>query len=87
MLFVRPEHLRLGTAAQGTTNRIDAPFAHADFEGSFVNVFCTNGDRKPLVSQTRSDPSLLGLVPDTMVPLGFEPADAVILPAGDLARE
>jgi spermidine/putrescine transport system ATP-binding protein len=87
LLFVRPEHMRLGDAAAGAANRIDAAFTHAEFEGNFVNVFCDNGGRKPLMTQTRSDPGVLGLAQGTRLPLGFDAADAVILPVGELARE
>jgi spermidine/putrescine transport system ATP-binding protein len=87
MLFVRPEHMRLGEAAAGTGNRLSGAFNRAEFEGSFVNVFCDGGLRKPMVSQMRSEPGLLGLRPGETLPLGFDPSDAVILPLGDLARE
>jgi spermidine/putrescine transport system ATP-binding protein len=87
MLFVRPEHMRLGDAAAATANRITASFTHAEFEGNFVNVFCDGGLRKPMMAQTRSDARLLALAAGEALPLGFDPADAVILPQGDLARE
>jgi spermidine/putrescine transport system ATP-binding protein len=87
MLFVRPEHMRLGEAATGTANHVTASFSHAEFEGNFVNVFCDGGLRKPMMAQTRSDPRLLGLAHGEALPMGFDAADAVILPQGDLARE
>jgi len=87
MLFVRPEHMRIGAAATAAQNHMTAAFTHAEFEGSFVNVFSEGGLRKPVVAQTRSDPSLLRLQPGEALPMGFDPTDAVILPFGDLARE
>ena len=79
--------MRLGEAASGTANRLNGAFNRAEFEGSFVNVFCDGGLRKPMVSQMRSEPALLSLRPGETVPLGFDPSDAVILPLGELARE
>jgi len=87
MLFVRPEHMRLGDAAAAAANRIIAAFTHAEFEGNFVNVFSDGGLRKPMMAQARSDARLLGLTHGETLPMGFDPADAVILPLGDLARE
>jgi spermidine/putrescine transport system ATP-binding protein len=87
LLFVRPEHMRLGHLAKTAANRIETTFSHAEFEGNFVNVFCMNGERKPLMSQTRSDPAILALSEGTPMPVGFDAADAVILAAGELARE
>ena len=87
LLFVRPEQVRLGADANGAANRIEASFSHAEFEGNFVNVFCLNGERKPLMSQTRSDPAVLALARGTSLALGFDAADGVILPMGELARE
>jgi spermidine/putrescine transport system ATP-binding protein len=87
MLFVRPEHMRLGADALSTENRVTAAFKHAEFEGNFVNVFCDGGLRKPMMAQARGDARLLGMVAGEALPLGFSPTDAVILPHGDLARE
>jgi spermidine/putrescine transport system ATP-binding protein len=87
LLFVRPEQMHLGAAAEAALNRIHAPFSHAEFEGNFVNVFCGTDGHKPLMSQTRSDPGVLALTPGAPMTLGFESADGVILPAGELARE
>jgi spermidine/putrescine transport system ATP-binding protein len=87
MLFVRPEHMRLGHAASTTSNRLNGAFNRAEFEGSFVNIFCDGRLPKPMVSQLRSEPGLLGLTPGEVVPLGFDATDAVILPVGELARE
>jgi spermidine/putrescine transport system ATP-binding protein len=87
MLFVRPEHMRLGDAAAATANRISTAFSHAEFEGNFVNVFSDGGLRKPMMAQTRSDPWLLRMGMGEALPMGFDAADAVILPHGDLARE
>jgi len=36
---------------------------------------------------SRSDPAVLALTPGTSLALGFDVADGVILPAGELARE
>ena len=87
LLFVRPEHMRLGAQAAAAANRIDSVFSHAEFEGNFVNVFCVNGARKPLMTQTPSDPAVLALTQGAAMPVGFDAADGVILPAGELARE
>ncbi len=87
LLFVRPEHMQLGTAATSAANVIGSTFSHAEFEGNFVNVFCRNGENKPLMCQTPSDPAMLALVQGAAMPVGFDAADAVILPAGEMARE
>ena len=87
LLFVRPEHLHLGPHSADSGNRIDTTFSHAEFEGNFVNVFCHNSGQKPLMAQTRSDPAMLALAQGTPMIAGFDAADAVILPAGEMARE
>ncbi|MBN2907689.1 MAG: ABC transporter ATP-binding protein [Rhodobacteraceae bacterium] len=78
-LFVRPEAVRLGAGG----NRIDGHLTRRDLEGPFVNLFFDAGGEEIAVHMTNT-----GALPHDLgesVALGFEPADALVLPEGPLA--
>jgi spermidine/putrescine transport system ATP-binding protein len=87
LLFVRPERVELvGEGAPETAgNRIDATVERRDLEGSFVNLFLRAGDQRISVHLTNA-----GSGRDTMSGahrIGFRPEDAVVMAAGEVARE
>ena len=89
-LFVRPEKIHLADtpAALGEAGHIDlaGQIGHVDFEGSFANVFVkrAGGD---IIIHVANDGSLPDLTEGTVVNVSFDPAQAVVLAAGEMARD
>jgi len=86
LLFVRPERVALtGAGDAGGANRIDAEVERRDLEGSFVNLFLRAGQHRIAVHLTNA-----GAGRDTVAGrhrVGFAPADALVMKAGEVARE
>ncbi|GGE92812.1 ABC transporter ATP-binding protein [Stappia taiwanensis] len=87
MIFVRPERVGLSRAgaAEARDNRLPATIERRDLEGPFVNLHCRAGETSLMIhlpNSGESGPDLAG-----EAELGFQIADAVVMPAGDLARD
>lgn len=86
MIFVRPERLDLASRSNETANRMRAHVERRDLEGPFVNVFLRAAGNLPLVMHmTNSGDAWRSL--EGELELGFRSTDALVLRAGDLARE
>ncbi|WP_181703468.1 ABC transporter ATP-binding protein [Chthonobacter albigriseus] len=88
LIFVRPERMRLDPADAGD-NRVTRPVAHLDFEGSFANLVLSapEGSPRPILVQLANDGRLGSLQPGAERTVGFAPADGLVLPAGELAKD
>lgn len=84
MLFVRPERMILGSRAAAATNRITASVTRRDLEGPFANVVLTAQGRDLTVHLTNAGAAGRDLAGPQA--LGFSSDDAILLPAGALAR-
>jgi spermidine/putrescine transport system ATP-binding protein len=82
-MFVRPEHVRLGTQGMAAINGIAATVDDVAFEGNFINVRLRSKQGKVLVAELRNDGKTQ--VPERGAPMSvaFDPANAVVL-AGDI---
>ena len=86
MIFVRPERLDLASRSNETANRMRAHVERRDLEGPFVNVFLRAAGNLPLVMHiTNSGDDWRAL--DGELEVGFRSKDALVLRAGELARE
>jgi len=87
MLFVRPEALKIGSAASPETSRVLARVVNEEFEGQAYNVFLEGpkgGEIKmSLINQGQARQSAVG----SELMLEFDPDQAVALPSGELAAE
>ncbi|MCA1297891.1 ABC transporter ATP-binding protein [Stappia indica] len=87
MVFVRPE--RVGLSRNGgeasRDNRLTATIERRDLEGPFVNLHCRAGETPVMIHLPNSGESGPDLSGDAE--LGFQITDAVVMPAGDLARD
>ncbi len=81
MLFIRPEAMVPGHGE----NRLTARLVRRDLEGAFLNLFFEAGGTELAVHVT-NDGRQAGLGDEGPVPLGFAHDQAVVLPAGPLAR-
>ncbi len=82
LLSIRPERLRLGTAAEGVRNHFEARVVNAAFRGSTIAYELA----VPALDQTfyayRHPEGALGatlLAPGEMVPLGWQPEDGILV--------
>ena len=84
MLFVRPERMQFlnGVAVD---NEIAAAIDRRDLEGPFVNVFLRRDGNEIMVHLTNSGAAGRNLTGEQRI--GFAASDALVLPAGELARE
>lgn len=78
-LYVRPERLRM--PAGDHPNRVRGRIGHVDFEGSFANLFLADATGRRLLVQVTNDGRLGSVPTEGEVELGFDPANAVVLPA------
>ena len=84
MVFFRPEVLRVGPAE----NQLTGKLVRRDLEGAFVNLFFDVQGHSMTMHQTNSGVGVGGnVVPlNGEIELGYDTADAVVLPASVLAR-
>ena len=86
MIFVRPERLDVAGLNGAHSNRLRATIERRDLEGPFVNIFLRSGDDAPVVMHmTNAGEAWRKL--DGELEVGFAPEDALVLRAGELARE
>ncbi len=87
MLFVRPESFRIAGDAGESDCRLTARIRHEEFEGQVYNVFLEGEAGKEikmsLVNQGQARQSAEG----AELTLEYDPNQAFVLPAGDLASE
>lgn len=87
MVFVRPMALEIATQAAAEDNRFSARVTNEEFEGQSYHVFLEAADGTPvkmaLVNTGQSRANGIG----EQLTLAYDPALAVVLPAGELARE
>ncbi len=85
MLFIRPERLALAAGADAYQNTLTADLERRDLEGAFVNLFMRADDTRVSLHLTNAGEAGRNLSgPQT---IGFNADDAIVMPAGDLARE
>jgi len=84
MVFVRPERMQFLNGA-GLDNVVSASVDRRDLEGPFVNLFLKRDDNEIMVHLTNSGAAGRDLEGEQKI--GFAAADALVLPAGELARE
>lgn len=87
MLFVRPESLRITADDDRSDHRVTARIKHEEFEGQAYNVFL-EGDagkeiKMSLVNQGQAREAAEGV----NLTLEYDPNQAFVLPAGELASE
>lgn len=86
MMFVRPERMNLADGTVGQSNLLNANLVRRDLEGPFVNLFLKSPDGSEVVVHMTNDrDDWRSLEGD--IPVGFTPQDALVLRAGDMARE
>jgi spermidine/putrescine transport system ATP-binding protein len=86
LLFVRPERVSLmNGGASDPDNRIDAEVERRDLEGSFVNLHLRAGDHPIAVHLTNAGSGRDVVSGSQRV--SFQADDAVVMRAGDVARE
>ncbi len=84
LLMVRPERLRLVAGANTAENSLSAVVARRDLEGAYSTLTLSAEDRSISVHLPHQggDDRLVG-----QLLLGFDAADAMVLPRGELAHD
>lgn len=85
ILFVRPERLR-PAGAQSGANRLAGRVTHVDFEGSFANVFVRDERGGVILLQLGHDGGSAPPQEGSEIAMSFDPASAIVLPDGPLAK-
>ena len=86
MVFVRPERMALSDGNGTSTNRLSAHIERRDLEGPFVNVFLRGHDDQEIVMHlTNAGEAWRSLAGEQHV--SFQADDALVLRAGELARD
>ncbi len=85
ILFVRPERLREASPGDAA-NRLAGRVTHVDFEGSFANVFLRGPAGGPILVQLPNDGAGAPPQEGASLDVAFDPANAIVLPDGPLAR-
>ena len=89
LLFVRPERLRLlaaGEVAAGDLNALESKVIDELFEGISVTLSLEGKDGAALTMSFANDGNVPQLAHGTPVSAVFDPAHALVLPAGEIAR-
>ena len=84
MLFVRPERVGFVDGA-AASNRIEARFVRRELEGPFMTLHLQAEGRPIRLHVTNT--GTFDLAPDAGYAVGFEPRNALVLRAGDVAAE
>ena len=86
MLFVRAERMAFANGVAPGGNRLTARIERRDLEGPFVNIFMRAGESQSLIMHlTNSGEDWRSM--EGEVDVGFSTEDAIVLRAGELARE
>jgi spermidine/putrescine transport system ATP-binding protein len=85
MLFVRPEKMQIISGSELPENRVRVSFIRRDLEGPFVNLFFRN-DHQIFAIHLTNVGEANREVPQTLE-ISFDPDDAIVMDAGDLADE
>ncbi len=86
LVFVRPERMGIANGSAEPLNRLSAFIERRDLEGPFVNVFMrTSEDQELVMHLTNAGEAWRSLDGEQQV--GFQTEDALVLGAGELARE
>jgi len=85
ILFVRPERLRPALPGEGG-NRLSGRVTHVDFEGSFANVFIRDERGASILLHLGHDGGTPPPAEGAGIAMTFDPAGAVVLPDGPLAK-
>ncbi|WP_248304605.1 ABC transporter ATP-binding protein [Breoghania sp. L-A4] len=85
MIFIRPERLGLAAGAQSFENTLSADLERRDLEGAFVNLFMRADDTRVSMHMTNAGEAGRNL--SGRQTIGFNSDDAIVMPAGDLARD
>ena len=86
MLFVRAERMAMANDLAPGGNRLTARVERRDLEGPFVNIFMRAGKSQSLIMHlTNSGEDWRSI--EGEVDVGFSTEDAIVLRAGELARE
>ncbi|WP_225612266.1 ABC transporter ATP-binding protein [Paracoccus sp. PAR01] len=84
MLFIRPERLRLLSPGEAAENTLPARVTRRDMEGAWSMIVTEAQGRKLLVNMPNDG---RGAPPEGEVRLGFEAAEALILPKGEISHD
>jgi spermidine/putrescine transport system ATP-binding protein len=87
ILFVRPEHMRVVADSNSLGNTVNTTFDHADFEGNFTIVHFVDDTGRAVAVQMSDNLAIDRQISGQPALLGFSSDQALILKAGDLARE
>ncbi len=88
ILFVRPERMRLARDGAGPVdNVIETAVSTANFEGAFAHIFLAGAGGREIILHAPNDGSMPALPQGAPAKVCFAPADAVVLPKGELASE
>jgi spermidine/putrescine transport system ATP-binding protein len=85
MLFVRPEKMQIVAGSKAPENRVGVSFLRRDLEGPFVNLFFHKDDQVFAVHLTNAGEA--GREVRETLEIAFEPEDAMVMDAGELADE
>lgn len=85
MIFVRPERMGLLSHKPSLGNKLQAAVERRDLEGPYLNVFLRSGEQQIVMHMTNAGNSVGEL--DGEQNVGFACEDALVLRAGELARE
>jgi spermidine/putrescine transport system ATP-binding protein len=87
ILFVRPERLRIATAAEDSTvNRIAGDVVEAVFEGVTFVISLRHASGRSVTLSRGNDGTGLAFLPGSRQAVVFSPADGLILSSGPVAR-
>ena len=87
MMFVRPEALHLSESNKKSDHRIIADVRHSEFEGQTYNVFLEGSEGKEMKMSLVNRGEARLFDGGTRLAMEYDPAQAVVVPAGELASE
>jgi spermidine/putrescine transport system ATP-binding protein len=85
MLFVRPEKMQIVAGSEAPENRVRVSFLRRDLEGPFVNLYFQKDDLVFAIHLTNAGEA--GREARETLEIAFEPDDAMVMEAGELADE
>ena len=87
MMFIRPEACDIAADTSPAANRFSAKVKHEEFEGQIYNVFLEGSEGKEIKMSLVNIGKQRASAEGNNLTLEYEPQQAVVLPAGELASE
>jgi len=87
MMFIRPEALDIAPDTKSANTRIKADVRHSEFEGQSYNVFLEGSEGKEMKMALTNRGKARLYEPGVSLTLEYDPLQAVVVPAGELASE